>query len=254
MINQEVIEDCFIPHATELLETEWMHRQTEIQTEIWNKSNAYDAQLRSEVEAYFETHKKSLMDTTDKHLKDLELELDSKLADEIDQLKNKAKTSLLTTKEEADTHTLSLAIQTPKLAKPSPLNIKKLKKTRKKKFTVLDLTTPSPDNNMEMNPEMKTDTDSTPTTLICRSSAPSPSPEVLDLMEPTPPPVWAHTVSPDNRTPHALSFPTTTPAAPIPPTSANTPTNLELAAIMAAISGMRTDLLNRIEKVNAHID
>ena len=144
MINQETIEDCFIPHAAELLETDWMRCQTEIQTEIQARSDAYDAQLRIEVEEYFKTHKKSLMDAADKHLKDLELELDNKLADEIVQLKNKAKTSLIAAKEEADTHSLSLVIRTPKTAKPSPLNIKKPKKKSKKKTAVLDLTTPPP--------------------------------------------------------------------------------------------------------------
>ena len=231
-----------------------MHRQTEIQTKIQKKSEDYDAQLRSDVETYFETRKKSLLDAADKRLQDLELELDSKLVDEIVQLKNKAKTTLLAAKEEADAHSLSLAIQTPKMAKPSSLNIKKPKKTRKKKSTVLNLTTPSPDTNTKMNPEMETDTDSTPTTPICRSSAPSPIPEILNLTEPTPPPVWARTASSDDRTPHAPSFPTTTPAAPAPAAPAITPVNPELAAIMAAISGMRTDLLDRIEKVNARVD
>lgn len=254
MINQETIEDILIPHATELLETDWMRHQTEIQSKIHKKSEAYNAQLRSEVETYFETHRKSLQDATDKCLQELELELDSKLSDEIVKLKNKTKTTLLAAKEEADMHSLSLAIWTPKMAKPSPLNIKKPKKTKKKKLTVLDLTTPSPDNDADQNPEMETNTNSTPTTLVCRPSTPSPNPVILDLTELTPPPAWAHTASPDDRTPCAPSFPPPTPTAPTPLTPAITLVNPELAAIMATISGMHTDLLDRIKKVNARVD
>ena len=120
---------------------------------------------------------------------------------------------------------------------------------------------------------METDTDSTPTTPICRSSAPSPSPapeiEPIDLtsITPTPPPIpprlstapetvptdiadpetiprWAQTPSPDDRTPHAPTF---------PKANQPLPTN-ELAAIMAAITGIKTELLTKINQVNARID
>ena len=107
---------------------------------------------------------------------------------------------------------------------------------------------------MEMNSEIETDTDSTPTTPICRSNVPSPIPEAIDLTEPTPPPAWARTPSPDDNTPHALSFPTIMSAAPIPPVPTPAPVNPELTAIMVAISGMQTDLLDRIEKVNTRVD
>ena len=80
----------------------------------------------------------------DKCLQELKLELDNKLADEIIQLKNKVKLSLQTAKDEAEAHSLSLVIRTPKMAKPSPLNIKKPKRAKKKKTTILDLTTPPP--------------------------------------------------------------------------------------------------------------
>jgi hypothetical protein len=64
-------------------------------------------------------------------------------------------------------------------------------------------------------------------------------------------PRWAQTPSPDDKTPHAPTF---THNPPITDTITTTTVNPELTAIMAAISSIHTDLLDRIEKVNAHVD
>ena len=134
-----------------------------------------------------------------------------------------------------------------KAAKPSPLNIKKLRKTKKKKVTILDLTTPPPPGHeqTDMNSNMETDMDSAPMTPICRSATPFPAPgptpspiPITASADPMPPPVWACTLSPDDQTPHTPSFPTLAMIAPPPPI------NPELTAIMSAIAGMRTDLLD----------
>jgi hypothetical protein len=110
MINQETIEDCLISHATEILETEWMCRQTNIKTQLQAKSEAYVAQLNEEAATYFETKKKALLDEANEHLHKFELDLDAKTADEIQQLKNKSRTTLQLAKDKSDSHTLSLAI------------------------------------------------------------------------------------------------------------------------------------------------
>ena len=64
------------------------------------------------------------------------------------------------------------------------------------------------------------------------------------IADPSSIPRWAHTPSPDERMPHAPSFPVTNPVAPAPPSS-------ELAAIMAAILGIKSELLSKIDQVNA---
>ena len=262
MVTQEAIEDCIIPHGQELLAGAWMRRQTEIEQEIRQKSAEHEAELRHSAELYVSKVEQELRASTDKTIAELKAQLDEKLADEIAQLKNHAKATLQSAKEETASHSLTLAIRTPKAPKPSPLNITKPKKKKgkKKAINVLDLTTPPPDALSEM----ETDTDSTPTTPICRSSAPSPASLPIDLSSAQPPfpsapeevpvatanpetiPSWVRTPSPEDRTPHASSF--TQP--PVPPTIPSD----GLAAIMAAINGLKTQMMSEIGKVNARID
>lgn len=144
-----------------------------------------------------------------------------------------------------ESHELSLTVWTLKATKPSPLNIHKPKKS-KKKIEILDLTTPPPQGTRDVTSEMDMDMDTTPMTPICRSNPLTPV--VTDnAPNQTPPPTWAQTPSPDDKTSHAPSFP--------PPAPALAPSvNSELTAIMAAITGMRTDLINRIENVNSRVD
>ena len=282
MVTQETVEDCIIPHAQEFLEGAWMRRQTEIEHEIRKRSSEHETELRRSAEEYASKIEQELRASTDNTIAKLKAQLNDKLANEIEQLKNQAKVTLQAAKAESDSHALTLAIRTLKPPKPSPLNLMKPKKKKgKKKATnVLDLTTPPPDAPSEM----ETDTDSTPTMPICRSSAPSPSPAIdtIDLtsITPTPPPMpvapesvptdianpetiprWAQTPSPDDRTPHAPSFqinPLTHTHAPNPvPTPVTNPgpqTNPELAAILSALTGLRSELIDRIEKVNARVD
>ena len=270
MVTQEAVEDCIVPHAQELLESEWMRRQMEIELEIRKRSSEHEAELRRSAEEYTAKVEQELRTSTERTINELKAQLDEKLADEITQMKNGAKATLQAAKDESDSHSLTLAIRTPKPTKPSPLNIKKPKKNKgKKKSNVLDLTTPPPD----IPSEMETDTDSTPTTPVCRSSAPSPAPQIptidLTAVTPTPPahppspspapehvptnvanpdtiPRWAQTPSPDDRTPHAPTFP-----APVTTTTSNNP---EFAAIMAALAGLRSEMIGRIETVNARVD
>ena len=142
MINQETIEDCLIPHAQEILESEWMRHESDIKAKLHTKSEAYVAQLSAKAKAYFEI-KKALLDEADAQLHKFETELNTKTADERQHLKNKSKATIQLAKDEDDSQMLSLAIHTPKATKPSPLNISKLKK-KKKKVTILDLTTVMP--------------------------------------------------------------------------------------------------------------
>ena len=110
---------------------------------------------------------------------------------------------------------------------------------------------------------METEEDSTPTTPICQLTAPSPAPIPHDAPETVPTsianpeaiPRWAQTPSPDEKTPHAPSFqiPSTNPG-PAPIATPAPPTNPELSAIMSLLTGMWTELLDQIEKVNAHVD
>ena len=262
MVTQEAVEDCIIPHSQEFLESAWMKRQTEIEQEIRKRSSEHEAELRHSAELYAAKVEQDLRTSTENTIAALKAELDEKLANEIAQLKNHAKASLQAAKEEADSHSLTLAIRTTKAPKPSPLNITKPKKRKgKKKATnVLDLTTPSPDPPSDM----ETDTDSTPTTPICRSSAPSPAnlpigpslvnppfstaPEEVPVAtaDPETIPSWVRTPSPEDRTPHAPTFPQPHAPSTIPPDG--------LAAIMAAINGLKTQMMSEIGKVNARID
>ena len=268
MVTQEAVEDCIIPHSQEILEGAWMRRQTEIELEIHKRSAEHESELRRSAEEYAMKVEQELQATTDKTIQEVKIDLDNKLADEIAKLKNHAKATLHAAKEEADSHSLTLAIRTVKQPKLSPLNLRKPKKTKgKKKGTnILDLTTPPPDASSEM----ETDTDSTPTTPVCRSSAPSPAPQIPTIDLTTPPthtenptdtlvpttapdfvptniadpdtiPHWVETPSPDDKTPHAPSFPI------------NPPSN-DMSTILAAITGLRTKLLGQIEKVNARVD
>ena len=261
VVTNEAIEDCINPHAQELLESAWMQRQSEIEQEIRSRSEQYEAELRQSAEEYTRRLEKTLREDADNTLANLKIQIDEKLADELAQLKNHAKAARQAANDE---HELTLAVRTPKAAKPSPLTITRPKKSKKKKVTVLDLTTPPPPGN-ETTPDhtdMETDADSTPTTPVCRSSAPSPSLPSMKEPIPTPkPPVapdtvdtnianpdfprWARTPSPDEKTPHAPTFPTT-PAAP--------PGNPEYVALLAAITGIRDELIGRIEKVNNRVD
>ena len=108
---------------------------------------------------------------------------------------------------------------------------------------------------------METDADSTPTMPVCHSAAPSPAPipheapetVATTVADPDSIPRWARTPSPEEKTPHAPSFqitPTTNTPAPNPVPQ----TNPELAAIMSVLTGMCAELIDRINKVNAHVD
>lgn len=173
--------------------------------------------------------------------------------DKLQRIKNRSKLTIQDTKDEDESRTLRSVIHTPKATKPSPLTISKPRK-KKKKVTILDLTTPSPGNDhSDSHANMETDADSTPTTPICRSTAPSPAPIPSDAPDTVPTtvadldsiPQWAHTLSPEEKTPHASSFPVPAPAPPI---------NSELAAVLTALTGLHTELINCIDKVNAHVD
>ena len=168
MVSAEPISDHLRPQAQEILENAWFEKKVFITEELQSRS----AQL-------LDSQKKALQDQADKQLRNFQADLDAKTADEIKQLKNKSKAAIQTVKDDEASRELSLAIRTPKAAKPSPLNISKPKK-RKKKVTILDLTMPPPGNEAseasDSQTDMETDTDSTPTTPVCRSSAPSPTP------------------------------------------------------------------------------
>ena len=250
MINQETVEDIFIPHAQELLETDWLRRQTEIRAELQAKSTALMTELTADMEVAIEARKAALQQAAEDHLRNFERELDSSTADEIQRIKNKSKSIIQQTNDDEESRTLHTVVWTPKAVKPSPLNISKPKKKKTKKIAVLDLTTPSPANKpSEVHTDMETDADSTPTTPICRSTIPSPAPipheapetVATTVADPDSIPRWARTPSPDEKTPHAPSFPT------------NPPPN-DMSVILAAITGLRTELLGQIEKVNARVD
>lgn len=248
MVMAEPIKDHLTPQAQEILDLAWSEKRALITEEVESRS----AQLTADSDAALETRKALLQAEANKCLQQFQTELDAKIADEIQQIKNKSKLTLQCTKEEEEeSRSLSLAIRTPKLAKPSPLNITKPK--RKKKVTILDLTTPPPGNEASApSSDMDTDTDagSTPTAPICRSRAPSPSPFLLvpsmvpvEVANPESIPKWAHMPSPEEPMPLAPVFPKT-----------NSPLANELAAIMTAITGIKTELLTKIEQVNARIN
>ena len=256
MVAQEPIEDFVSPQVEEILHNAWTKKQAELNAKLEAKTTEYLTQLHTESEEFLAAKKQTLIDEAETSLQKFELELKAKTEDEIQRLKSKYKTTMQTAKDDNEARSLSLAIRTPKATKPSPLNITKPKK-KKKKVTVLDLTTPSPgpegqeigNEISDSHTDMETEADSTPTTPICRSSAPSPTPHpqvapetvTTAIANPADIPRWAQTPSPDDKTPHAPHFP-----APPPST--------DLAQIMAAISGIKSELLSRIEQVNARID
>ena len=203
LVTQEAIEDCIVPHAKELLESEWMRCQTKIEQEIRTHSNQYEAELCHSAEAYAQHLEHELREQAEQTITDLKAKLEDKLADDITQLKNHAKVSLQAARDEAESHSLTLTVCMPKAAKPSPLSITHPKKTKKKKSAILDLTTPPPNNEIPPSgdTDMETETDSTPTTPVCRSSTPSPAPlptiapETVntDVADPNSIPCWAQT-------------------------------------------------------------
>ena len=255
MINQETIEDCLVPHAQEILETEWLQRQAEIQAQLHVKSTNLTEQLTADIEVMLEGKKQALNLAAEEYLRQFEQDLNASTADEIQRLKNKHKSAIQQAKDEDETRSLQSVIWTPKAAKPSPLNISKPKK-KKKKVTILDLTTPPPPGNeqSDTHTDMETEDDSTPTTPICRSSTPSPAPlqtapenVPVTIANPDSIPRWAQTPSPEDRTPHAPTFP--------PPTREMTiPGPTDMSTILSAITGLRTELLGQIKKVNARVD
>ena len=143
MVAQEPIEDFVSPQVEEILHNAWAKKQAEMNTEIKAKTTAYLNQLHTDSEEFLAAKKQILIADAETSLQKFELELKAKTEDEIQRLKSKYKTTIQTAKDDNEAHSLSLAIRTPKAAKPSPLNITKPKK-KKKKVTVLDLTTPSP--------------------------------------------------------------------------------------------------------------
>ena len=261
MVAAEPIMDHLVPQAQEILDNAWDEKRRSMASDLESRTNQFAAELDQQLEA----RKHALTAEADQRLLHFQGELEARTADEIQQRKNAAKLHLQQTKDDFDSRELSLAIRTPKAAKPSPLTITKSRK-KKKKVTILDLTTPSPGlettqtgNETTGNiTDMETDTDSTPTTPICRSSAPSPAPlppihppspfpsapeEVpLSQADPESIPKWTRTPSPDDRTPHAPTF--TAPEPLVGP----------LAALMAAITGLQSQMLTEIGKVNARID
>ena len=254
MINQETVEDCLVPHAQELLEAEWLRKQTEIQTQLQAKSDQYQEQLTADMEVMIEAKKQSLQHAADEYLRNFKHDLDATTADDVQRIKNKSKSIIQQAKDEEELQALQSVIRTPKASKLSPLNISKPKK-KKKKQTILDLTTPSPGNEPSDNyADMETDTDSTPTMPICHSSAPSPAPIPHDAPDTVPTTVadpnsisqWAQTPSPDDKTPHAPSFTITAPTNPPPAT--------DLSVVLAVIAGLRSELTTRIDEVNACVD
>ena len=269
MINQETVEDCLVPHAQEILKSQWLQRQSEIQHNLEAKSTSLIEDLTANMEVMIETKKQVLQKAAEEYLHNFEQELNASTADEIERLKNKAKSMTQQAKDDEEQRTLHSVVHTSKAAKPSPLNISKPKK-KKKKVTILDLTTPPPGDNehSDIHTDMETDADSTPTTPICRSTAPSPSPHVAPETVPTtvtdPESIlhWARTPSPEDKTPHAPSFnitnPTPVPMSNIPapvPGPVPAPTiSPELAAIMSMLTGIQTELRDQIGKVNARID
>lgn len=232
-VNNEVIEDVIDPHATELFHVTWLARQSGIQANI-NEENA-----KLEQSLGFEAENK---------LEILSREINDKLADDVMKLRNAAKANIQTVKDELETHELSSVTRTAKPPKPSPLNITNSKKLKRKKCNVLDLTTPSPSSEVthaETDSEMITDNDSTPMTPIIRSLPLMP----IERSSTTPPPARARTQSPEDKTPHAPTFPQK--PAPIPP--APEPTS-DLQLIMAAINGLKSELTAKIDAVNARVD
>ena len=267
MVAEEPTEDHAVPMAEEILHNAWIKKKAEIDAAIHTRTTELVAQLNEEADAFLTARKFALEEDARAKLTTFETELNDRVADERQQLKNKYKATIQLAREEEESRVLSLAVRTPKATKPSPLNVTRPKKPKKKKVTILDLTTPPPGNEAsDTHTDMETDADSTPTTPICRSSAPSPAPlptiapdtVTTQVADPESIPRWAQTPSPDEKTPHASSFPVTNPAPHTPsfPTPAPAPTapSNDLSTIMAAITGMKSELMSRIEQVNARID
>jgi hypothetical protein len=143
MINQETIEDCLVPHAQEILEAEWLQRQAAIQAQLQEKTTNLTEQLNADLEVMLENKKRTLNLAAEEYLRNFEQDLNASTADEIQRLKNKHKSVTQQAKDEDEARSLQSVIRTPKAAKPSPLNISKPKR-KKKKVTILDLTTPPP--------------------------------------------------------------------------------------------------------------
>ena len=254
-----------MPHAQEILETQWLQRQSNIHHQLEARSTSLTEELTANMEVTIEGKKQALQQAAEEYLRNFEAELNASTTDEVERIKNKAKSIVQQAKDEDEQRILQSVVRTSKATKPSPLNISKLRK-KKKKHTILDLTTPPPGAEPSDNhTDMETDTDSTPTTPICRSTAPSPAPLPRDAPETVPMtvadpetiPHWARTPSPNEKTPHAPSFTITNPT-PAPTTitqaPAAPPINPELSAIMSMLSGIRTELMDQIGKVNARID
>ena len=251
MINQEMVEDCLVPHAQELLETEWLRQQAEICTELQAKSTKLMEELTADMEVAIEAKKTALQQVAEDYLRNFERDLDFSTANEIQRIKNKSKSIIQQANDNEESRTLHTVVRTPKAAKPSPLNISKPRK-KKKKIVVLDLTTPSPDNDhSEAQTNMETDVDSTSTTPVCRLAAPSPAPisqeapetVATTVADPDSIPRWARTLSPEEKTPHAPSF-QITPVTNTPIPNPAPQTNPELATIMSVLTGMRAELID----------
>jgi hypothetical protein len=236
MVSAEPLMDHLTPQAQEILENAWHKKWAFITEEL----QAWTLQLSTETDQILANRKNALQEEANEHLHKFQTNLDTKTADEIQQMKNKSKSALQTTKDnEEESRTLSLAVHTPKATKLSPLNISKLKR-KKKKVTILDLTMPPPGNEASTpSTDMGIDTDSTPTTPICRSTALSPGPfpqapatVSTGIANPETIPRWARTPSLGNQTPHAPVFPAATPAPPAP-------TNNLMAIIVTGLENAR---------------
>lgn len=147
MINQETVEDCLVPHAQEILESEWLKQETEIHRELETKAANLTEELTANIEVMMETRKQSLQQAAEDYLRKFQEETDASTADEIQRIKNKAKSLTQHAKDNEEARTLQSVVRTPKATKPSPLNITKPKR-KKKKVTILDLTTPPPEMNL----------------------------------------------------------------------------------------------------------
>ena len=113
MINQETVEDCLVPDAQEILESEWLRHQMEIQTQLQIKSTQLTEQLTADMEVMIETKKQTLQHTADKYLRNFEHELDATTADEIQRIKNKSKSITQQAKDEEESRTLQSVILSP---------------------------------------------------------------------------------------------------------------------------------------------
>ena len=130
MVAEEPIEDFISPQVEEILHNAWIKKQSEMNTDLQTKSEAYLVKLNTDTEAFIKTKKKELMDDAHTYLQKFETDLKTKTKDEVQRLKNKYKTMTQEARDEGKARALSLAVRTLKTAKPSPLNISKLKKKK----------------------------------------------------------------------------------------------------------------------------